>query len=91
MHDLVQRLSSVRYQLNPTTYLPSKITFNTHPDADMNRDIGVEVDYSDYRLVDGVQVPYRIRKYLNGSLILDISVSSVIVNPTLSDSDFQPK
>jgi hypothetical protein len=91
MHNLVERLSSVRYQLNPTTYLPSKVTFTTHPDADLNRDIGVEVDYSDYRLVDGVQVPFRIRKYLNGDLILDITVTNVIINPTLSDSDFQPK
>ncbi len=84
----VQSLSTVLYDLDPATSLPTALHFFTHPDEDLGTNIRVDVQFSDYRVVNGVEVPFRIRRYVNGTLQLDITVSSAIINPGLSDSDF---
>lgn len=85
---LIARLSTVDYYLDASTYLPVAISFNTHPDSDLNVDIAVEVRYSDYRKTSGITAPFRIRKFINGSLSLDVAVTNVAVNTGLPDSDF---
>lgn len=74
--------------LDPATLLPLAISFNTHPDDNALRDIPVEIRFSDYRLVNGVQVPFHIQKFLNGSLSLDVQVQNVVINSGLSANEF---
>lgn len=45
--------------------------------------------YSDYRIVQGVVVPFRITERVSGQSYSDISLSNVTLNSGLSDSDFQ--
>lgn len=71
---LLAKLSTVDLLIDPSTSLVSAITFATHPDTNANRDIPVRVEFSDYRSVAGVSVPYHIQKYMNGTLMLDITV-----------------
>jgi hypothetical protein len=85
---LLVHLSHVDYFLDSSTLLPSTIAFNTHADGNALLDIPVEISLSDYRTVDGVQVPFHIQKFLNGSLFLDIQLSSVTFNSGLQASDF---
>ena len=84
----IQTVSTVLYDLDPASQLPLALHFLTHPDENELVGIPVDVQFSDYRLVNGVQVPYRVQRYLNGTLQLDITISSVTINPGLTDSDF---
>lgn len=58
----IQSLSKADLVLNKTTYLPDSLRYNLHPDKDYGVNIPVEVNYSDYRDVNGVKVPFTISK-----------------------------
>jgi len=85
---LLQHLSQVDVFLDSPTQLPVALAFNQHPDNDAGLDIPAEVRFSDYRAVNGVQVPFRIQKYLNNSLILDIQLQTATLNSGLTASAF---
>jgi hypothetical protein len=85
---LPQHLSQIEIFLDPTTLLPTSIAFNTHPDNNALLDIPIAVDFSDYRPVNSIQVPFHIQKSINNSLTLDLQFESVITNTGLSASDF---
>lgn len=85
---LIQKLSTVDLFLDAGSGLPLGIRFNTHPDNNALVDLSVEIRFSNYKQVNGVQVPMRITKFLQGSLLLDLNVSSVQINSGLTDSNF---
>jgi hypothetical protein len=85
---LVQHLTEMDLFLDPATSLPAKITFNEHPDNDASRDIPVEIRFSDYRVANGVQIPFHVKKFFNGSLMLDLQVDSAALNSGLPASTF---
>lgn len=68
--------------------LPVAIGFNAHPDNNFHIDLPVEVQFSDYRPVSGMRVPFHIQKFIQGSLLLDVVVSSVSVNSGIPDEAF---
>jgi hypothetical protein len=84
----VQRLSTTDFYLDPVSFLPLAVVSKVHPDQDMNTDIPVEIRFADYRSVQGVQVPFRVQKLLNGTLLLDLTVTSAVLNSGLQDSAF---
>jgi hypothetical protein len=84
----IETLGTVLYDLDPTSHLPTALHFFTHPDENFAANIPADVLFSNYQLVSGVQVPFRIQRYLNGTLQLDITISSVTINPGLTNSDF---
>jgi len=77
------KLTTRDYYIDPQSFLPLIVRFNTHADDDAERDIPVEIRFADYRYVSGVRVPFRIQKLLNGSVILDITVTSATINSGL--------
>jgi hypothetical protein len=83
-----EHLTKVDFFLDSTTLLPAAIDFNIHPDNDALLDIPIEIQFSDYRVVNGAQVPYHVQKLLNNSLILDFQAQSVTFNTGLSASTF---
>jgi hypothetical protein len=88
---LIQILSITDFDLDPTTNLPVKMRWSTHPDDNYYVAIPYDVHYSDYRDVNGVKVPFHIERYFNGALQLDITISNVNLNAGISASDFSPK
>lgn len=86
--ELMQGLSQMDFYLDATTLLPVSVSFNTHPDTNAKRDIPVEITFSDYRNVSGIQIPYHIQKYVQGSVILDLQVQQVGLNTRLSPTAF---
>jgi hypothetical protein len=84
-----QRLSRTEMYLDSASGLPAAFAFNIHPDKDAILDIPVEIRFSDYRAVNGAQVPFRVEKYLNNSLILDLQFDAVTLNTGVSVSNFQ--
>jgi hypothetical protein len=85
---LLQHLSQMDIYLDATTALPVSLVYNIHPDNDAGLDIPVEMDFSDYRVVNGSQVPFHVQKYLNNSLYFDLQFQSATVNTGLAASAF---
>ena len=81
-------LSTVDFYLASTTLLPAAISFNVHPDNNALLDLPVQILFSDYRSVSGVQVPFHIQKFLNYSLVLDLQFSSAAINSGLTATSF---
>jgi hypothetical protein len=82
-------LSQMDFFLDSTTFLPAAITFNIHPDNNAILDIPIEVRFSDYRAVNGVQVPFHVQKFLNNGLVLDLQFTTATLNTGLTASQFQ--
>jgi len=82
-------LSQMDFFLDSSTLLPAAVTFNTHPDNNALLDIPIEVRFSDYRAVNGVQVPFHVQKFLNNGLILDLQFQTAVLNTGLAASQFQ--
>ena len=85
----IQTLSTMDVYLDALSLLPDAIRFNAHPDNDSNTNLPVEIDFSNYQAVNGIQLPFHIQRFLQGSLSLDIVVTSATLNSGLTDSDFQ--
>ena len=84
----IETLSAEDIYLDASSYLPLFLDFNAHPDYDFGRSISVEIAFGNYQKLGGIVVPTRIQKYFNGSLLLDLSLSSATVNSGLPASDF---
>lgn len=85
---VMQRLSQMEVYLDATTFLPTSVSFNTHPDNNAGRDFPVEIRFSDYRIVSGVQIPFHLQKYINGGLVLDLQVQKADLNTGLLPTSF---
>jgi hypothetical protein len=85
---LFQHLSQMDLYLDPTTLLPVELDFEVHPDNNALADIPVQITFSNYGAVNGVQVPFHVRRYLNGSLALDLEFTSVAFNSGLTAASF---
>jgi hypothetical protein len=81
-------LTSMDFYLDATTFLPVQINFNAHPDSDAGTNIPVQVLFSNYQTVNGLQLPYTIQKTFNGTVLLSAQLTNVSVNSGLSDSLF---
>ncbi len=85
---LMQRLTTEDIYLDATSFLPVALTYNEHPDNNALANIPVEVDFSNYQTVNGVKIPFRIQKFFNGTLFLDVTVQSAVLNSGLTGSVF---
>jgi hypothetical protein len=74
--------------LDASTFLPVAMTFNIHPDNNALLDIPIEVRFSDYRSVNGAQVPFHVQRFLNNGLVLDLQLQNAAINSGLSASEF---
>ena len=77
--ELAQRSTS-DLGLDPVAFLPLVLDYSVFPDNGAQTPIQIEIRYLDYHSIDGVQIPFRIQRYLNGSLQLDIQVISAQVS-----------
>lgn len=85
---LIQRLSQIDIFLDSASLLPVAFSFNVHPDDDAGLDIPVDIRFSDYRLVNGAQFPFRVQKHLNNGLVLDLQFQTLALNTGLSPTSF---
>jgi hypothetical protein len=83
-----QQLSAIDYYLDAKTLLPEIVTFNEHPDKDQTVNIAVQLVFSDYRNVNGAMIPYQIQRYVNNNLMLDVQLTSAIINSGITDDHF---
>lgn len=87
--ELKQKLTTFDLYLDASSHLPVAVEFNTHPYDDAGRDIPSEVRFNDYRIVSQVSTPFQIQKLSQGSLQMEITVTSVNTNSGVSAIQFQ--
>ena len=85
---LAQTLSTMDFYLDPTSSLPLAIDFNAHPDNDTITNLRVEVRFTNYQAVNGVQMPFHTQQWINGVLALDLAVTNATLNSGLTDNQF---
>jgi len=85
---LFQQLSTIDFYLNAATLLPYAVTFNVHPDGNAGMNLPVEVDFSNYQVIQGVVVPMHVQRYQQGALMLDATIQTVLLNQGLTSSAF---
>jgi hypothetical protein len=85
---LYQHLTHTDLYLDSSTLLPVEFAFNIHPDNDARTDVSVLVRFSEYTMVQGVQVPLHVQELLNNSLILDLHLKTAALNTGLSAGSF---
>jgi hypothetical protein len=85
---LILGLSTMDIYFDPQSFLPLVLDFNVHPDVDAGTNIPVEIQFGDFQTMGGVLVPLQIQKYLQGSLLLNLSVSNASINSGVSASTF---
>ncbi len=84
----VKDLSGMDFYLDAVTLRPSAIKFDAHPDNDALGKIPIEVDYSDYRSMNGITLPTHIQKYVQGTLMIDLHISAAEYNTGIALSTF---
>ncbi|MGO9086771.1 MAG: hypothetical protein ACLQBK_16215 [Candidatus Sulfotelmatobacter sp.] len=85
---LLQHLSTIDFYLDPTSALPLAIAFQVHPDLDASKDIAAEVRFASYQPVSGVLIPFQIQRMMSGGVVLNVAVTSAVLNSGLPDSIF---
>ena len=85
----VNHLLDAEYFFDPDTHLLSSVQNETHPVPTMTRNVLHEVQFSDYRSINGVMVPFLITERLGGQRTWTLQLSSIEFNTGLSESDFQ--
>lgn len=83
-----EHLTQVDFYIDSTSFFPVAIAYNTHPDNDAILDIPVEIRFSDYRSVNGVQIPFHVQRFLNNSLFLDFQCETASLNSGMKASMF---
>jgi hypothetical protein len=81
-------LTQMDLYLDSTTLLPAILAFNIHPDNNAGLDIPVQILFSNYLPVNGVQIPFHVQKFINHSLALDLQFTSATLNSGLTSSSF---
>lgn len=84
----IARLSQADVYLDANTLLPLALTYMSHPPGNDLVIIPVEIKFSAYQRVDGIEAPFRVQRWLNGTLNLDLAISIVQFNANLPASDF---
>jgi hypothetical protein len=77
---LYPHITQLGFFLDSTTFLPAALDFNIHPDNNMLLDIPVEIQFSSYTAVNGAQIPFRIQKFVNNVLVLDLQIQNANTN-----------
>lgn len=85
---LAESLSRTDIYLNASTLIPVAVSFVMHADNDALINIPTEIRFSNYQDTQGVSVPYRIQKYVDNGLVLDLVLQTVQFNSGLVASEF---
>jgi hypothetical protein len=84
----ILRLSTMDIYFAPQSFLPLVLDFNVHPDNNGNTNLPVEIQFGNFQSTSGVLAPLRIQKLLQGTLTLDLTVTSVLLNSGVPDGQF---
>jgi hypothetical protein len=76
------------FEIDSASGLVTRIGHPLAAENDPNVVQQTEIEYSDYRTVDGVAVPFRQKNYADGKLESELVLDSVSLKVQLNDSEF---
>ena len=79
MTDRITLWSAADLRLSPATNLPIDLTYLLRNEGRPDLTISSRTTFADYRTQSGVTLPFRIKRYLNGALVMDITVSDATI------------
>ena len=85
---LIASLSTMDIYFDPQSFLPLVLDFTVQPDAGINTNIPIEIRFGNFQNINGALVPLQIQKYLQGTLLLNLVVSSAAIDSGVPASDF---
>ena len=74
----LRSLSAVDYYVDAQTGLPLALSYNMHGDTRSGINIPVMVIYGTYKSIDGIQVPFQLTQFVNGSRRLQVQISNAL-------------
>lgn len=83
-----QQFSTMDFFLDATTFVPVAMIFNAYPDDSSALAMPVEVDFFKYQNKAGVLVPSDIQRYLQGNLLVDLTITGAAFNTGIPLSTF---
>lgn len=75
---LIERLSTVDFYLDSQTTLPVAMAFLRHGESDVTANVPVAIVFSQYQSISGIQVPFQVTQLLNGSPLLQLTITSAV-------------
>ncbi len=81
---------SVRLDVSPQTYLPTRIYYRVWNARDKAWD-DYSDSYSDYKVINGIQIPMHITRYLNNDRIGETFRNDAKLNEDYPAKDFTPE
>jgi len=76
---LIQNWSATDIALDPQTALPASLRYTIYSD-DGIASLSVEVRYSSYKSISGVEIPMHIERYVNGSIQVSLDIDTAAIN-----------
>jgi hypothetical protein len=83
-----QIMSPQEWFFDATSGLPVRIEYRVPDNQNSLKFVNGAVELSDYRIVQGVLVPYRLQVYEDGKPLMVITISSVVFNQAIPSTDF---
>lgn len=83
------QLTLVEYLIDSTTFLPLRVRFFSRADNDMASKIMVESEYSDYRRIANITVPFQMDRYLRGQKTATLKITNILLNNGLREDEFR--
>ena len=87
---ILAHLTTRDFYIDQNTSQLIRVQFAVHPENFSTQDFIREVQFSDYRMVNGILVPFSITQTGNGQLLWSMQLSQISFNTSMQDSDFQP-
>lgn len=82
------KLTQRVFYVDHSTHLITKVQFAHFFGNHVEEGTKTEVYFSNYKLIDGIAVPFSTRTFMDGKLISKRDLLSIVFNTGLSDSDF---
>jgi hypothetical protein len=76
----IMQVSTTDLGLDPVSFLPAVMTYSIRPQNAAFMPTAMEIHYGNYQTISGVKIPFTIQRYVNGSLQLEITVTSAQIN-----------
>ncbi len=76
---LLAHIGQYDLAFDPSSFLPTRLSYAVHPDTNAGVDIPVSIQYSNYQTINGVAIPFHIQRYFNGTLLLDITIANAVI------------
>ena len=83
---LVAKRTREDLYLDPASLLP--VFLNYHEPSAHGQPIRIEVHYGNYQSLHGLEIPFHIQRWVNGSLVMDMHVTQAQWNTGISNTSF---